>query len=146
MQKRTISPDEFKSIFSRVPRLAVEVFVLTPKGLVMTERSIEPCIGMWHIPGGTVRFGETLSEAVKRVAQDELGVVVKPGKLLGYIEYPKMIELASYDGWPVGMAFEAKVVSGTIRGSEQGEKVGYFKSVPPNTVPDQATFLKQHIF
>lgn len=143
--KRYIPREEFDAIYSRVPRLCVEVIVRTPKGIVLTKRSIEPCLGQWHIPGGTVFFAESLSEAVQRVAHDELGVTVTPGAFLGYIEYPGMLA-DGYKGWPVGMAFEATIAGGDIHGSEQGEELGYFKEVPENTVPDQARFLDKYVF
>ena len=37
---------------------------------------------------GTVRFREPVVDAVKRVADRELGVTASVGPLLGYIEYP----------------------------------------------------------
>jgi 8-oxo-dGTP pyrophosphatase MutT (NUDIX family) len=80
---------EFDSIFSRVPRLCVEVVIAAPeRGVLLTRRDIPPNAGAWHIAGGTVLFGEPLVQSVKRVARDELGLEVAVGELLGYIEYP----------------------------------------------------------
>lgn len=135
-----IPKPEFDAIYGKVPRLTVEVVLRTGDGIVLTKRSIEPCVGQWHIPGGTVRFGESLEQAVCRVALDELGVVVAVGGLLGYIEYPEM-QAAGYNGWPVGIAFAATVTEGKIRGSGQGEEIGYFREVPDNTISEQARFL-----
>ena len=136
---------EFDAIYGRVPRLTVEVIVRTPKGVVLTKRSMEPCKGQWHIPGGTVRFGESLTDAVQRIATDELGITVKIVALLGYIEYPKM-RASGYKGWPVGIAFETVIVGGQLRGSDQGEELGSFAKVPANTIAEQAEFLAQHVF
>ena len=94
---------EYASIFSRVPRLTVEVVIFAAeRGVLLTLREIEPCIGLWHLPGGTVRFGEPVTDAVARVAEDELGLAVRAGDLLGYIEYPSHYEhgLDSPSGWP----------------------------------------------
>ena len=55
-----------------------------------------------------MRFGEPLVEAVKRVAQDELGVAVSAGEMLGYIEYPSHYN-NGLDS-PVGLTFRADVV------------------------------------
>ena len=41
------------------------------KKVYLTKRSIEPCKGLWHLPGGTVRFGESLTEAGKLTANKE---------------------------------------------------------------------------
>ncbi len=77
---------------------------------MLTLRTFGPCRGLWHIPGGTVRFGEPLVDAVARVARDELGVTVAVGDMLGYIEYPSHYENGL--DCPVGIAFAAEIVEG----------------------------------
>ena len=62
-----LTPDEFRDIYSKVPRLTVEVVLRSPAGVLLTLRDIEPCRGLWHLPGGTVRYGEKLLDAVRRV-------------------------------------------------------------------------------
>jgi len=57
---------EFEEIYSKVPRLTVEVVVQSPLGILLTKRASGPCSGLWHIPGGTVRFGEPIRAAVSR--------------------------------------------------------------------------------
>lgn len=114
--------------------------MVTKEGVVLAKRSIEPCIGMWHIPGGTVYFGETPEMAVERVAMDELGVKVSINKLLGVITYPKM-HADGYFGWPLGVAYEVTITDGTIRGSYQGEEVALFTSTPEMIIAEQADFL-----
>jgi ADP-ribose pyrophosphatase YjhB (NUDIX family) len=104
---------EFEAIYARVPRLTVEVVIASAQeGVVLTLRTFGPCRGLWHIPGGTVRFGEPLVDAVARVARDELGVTVAVGDMLGYIEYPSHYENGL--DCPVGLAFAAEIVEGDI--------------------------------
>ena len=101
--------EEFDHIFSRVPRLTVELVIASDdRGVLLALRDFGPCQGLWHLPGGTVRFGEPLVEAVKRVAQDELGVAVSAGEMLGYIEYPSHYN-NGLDS-PAGLTFRADVV------------------------------------
>jgi ADP-ribose pyrophosphatase YjhB (NUDIX family) len=135
---------EFNAIYTRVPRLTVEIVVSTHAGIVLSRRAIEPCKGQWHLPGGTVRFGESLHAAVARVARDELAIDVSVGRLLGYIEYPEMLR-AGYQGWPVGIAFEATVVQGEPSSGNQSDEVGVFRTVPADTIAEQAAFLRQHL-
>ncbi|MER7167992.1 NUDIX domain-containing protein [Micromonospora sp. NPDC000207] len=139
---RPLPPAEFAAIYARVPRLTVEVVVTTPTGVVLTRRSIEPCRGRWHIPGGTVHFGELLPDAVRRVARAELGVEVSVLGMLGYIEYPSL-HRGGYPGWPVGIAFEAAVVTGRLAAAEQADEIGTFRRVPDGTIPEQAAFLER---
>ena len=136
--------EEFDTIYSRVPRLTVEVLVRTPDGIVLTKRDIEPCKGQWHLPGGTVLFGETLADTVRRVALEELNVEVAVGKQLGYIEYPISYEHGhnGRKGWPIGIVFEATILKGELKGSSQAEEVASFKKVPDNTFVEQAKYLK----
>ena len=113
MTRPPLPKHEFDRIFSRVPRLTVELVSLDPtRGVLLALRDIEPCQGMWHLPGGTVRFGEPLTDAVARVGRDELGVEVTAGRLLGYIEYPSHYE-NGLDS-PVGLAFEVTVRAGEV--------------------------------
>ena len=99
--------DEFERIFSKVPRLTVEVLITSEeRGVLLALRDVDPCRGMWNLPGGTVRFGERLVQAVRRVAADELGIAVRVGPLLGYIEYPSHYQ-NGLDS-PVGLVFRAE--------------------------------------
>jgi ADP-ribose pyrophosphatase YjhB (NUDIX family) len=138
--------EEFYAIFSKVPRLCVEVVIRDPsgKGILLTKRSIYPRIGEWHFPGGTVLFGETFEEAVKRVALDELGVDVRVGKMLGQITYAQMHK-DGYEGWAISIPFEAAIVGGELRGSEQGEEFKFWEEVPKPTIADTIPFLRKQL-
>lgn len=131
---------EFKKIYSRVPRLNVELIILTPKGVLLTLRSIEPYMGEWHVPGGTVLFRETIKDTITRVAREELGVRVLIKKYLGYIEY-KSHEKRGYFGHSVGLAFLCGIRSGKVRLNREASKMGIFKKIPKNTLIDQKRFL-----
>lgn len=136
--------DEFKAVYSKVPRLTVEVILVRNGGVLLSKRSIIPYKGMWHIPGGTVYRGELVTDAVKRVAKHELGVEVEVGELLGYIEYPSAVHESDFDR-PVGLAFMVTYNGGTITGSHQGEEITSFSEIPDNTIPEQKNFLEQHV-
>ena len=84
---KPFSHEEFKNIYSRVPRLCVELVVKTPEGVILSLRKLPSYRGKWHIPGGTVFYKEKVTDAVKRVAAEELGIEVSIRELLGYIDY-----------------------------------------------------------
>ena len=131
---------EFDAIFRRVPRLSVEVVIFTAeRGVLLMLRDIPPNVGAWHIPGGTVLFGERLTDAVGRVARDELGLEVTVGDLLGYIEYPSHYE-NGLDS-PVGLAFEA-IPNAGARTPEGG---GWFTTLPAGLYAEQAEFLARRL-
>jgi 8-oxo-dGTP pyrophosphatase MutT (NUDIX family) len=137
--------DEFDWIFSRVPRLTVEVVIAcTERGVLLALRDFGPCKGLWHLPGGTVRFGEPVTEAVKRVALDELGLTVNVGELLGYIEYP-----SHYDNGldsPVGLAFRAQPPIADIPDERHlPSESAWFTTLPENMHGEQREFLARHL-
>ena len=145
MPKR-IPFEEFKKIYSRVPRLTVEVIVKTPKGIVLIKRGIQPYKNQWHIPGGTVYKKERLEDAVRRVAKSEMGIVVKPIKFLGYIDYIETEGKKGGFGRAVGLVFLVKKISGDFMGSSEGEEWRIFSKLPKNTIGVQKEFLKRNGF
>lgn len=138
--KPTTAPlpkDEFDRIFARVPRLTVEVLIVAQAaGVLLALRDVEPCLGTWNLPGGTVRFGEPLVQAVRRVARDELGIPVRVGPLVGYIEYPSHYE-NGLDS-PVGLVFRAEPDDGA---QPRGR---WFSALPENMHEEQRRFLLDH--
>ena len=136
---------EFDWIFSRVPRLTVEVVIASPdRGVLLALRNSGPCQGLWHLPGGTVRFAEPVTEAVKRVALDELGLTVSVGDLLGYIEYP-----SHYDNGldsPVGLAFRALPSTAEMPDERDlRSECAWFTALPENMHDEQRAFLTRHL-
>jgi ADP-ribose pyrophosphatase YjhB (NUDIX family) len=131
---------EFKRIYRKVPRLCVDAAIVTKDGILLVKRDITPAKGMWHLPGGTVLIGESNTDALSRIAKSEVGLDVKADNFIGLIEYSP--EYAY--GQTTGLVYTVKVLGGKARGSKAGKEVGYFKSIPENTLPDQAEFIKNH--
>jgi 8-oxo-dGTP diphosphatase len=138
MMRGPLPQHEFDAIFSRVPRLTVEVVVVSgARGVLLQLRDAGPCAGLWSLPGGTVRFGEPVVDAVKRVAHDELEMTVDIDEFLGYIEYPSHYnnDLDS----PVGLAFRVSALDppDTPRNCE------WFTVLPDNMHDEQRAFLSE---
>ena len=135
-----LTQEEFESIYSKVPRLTVEVIVRDSSGAIyLTQRSIEPCGGQWHLPGGTVRFGEALSDAVRRVAKKELSIDVQKADNRGYIEYPS--HYRKFRDSPVGLVFEVTDYRGDIMVNNEASNSGWFTKLPTGMHADQDDFL-----
>ena len=69
--------------------LVVDVVIRTPRGVVLIKRRNEPYKGRWALPGGFVRYGEMVEDAAAREAEEETGLRVKLGKLVGIYSDPK---------------------------------------------------------
>ena len=135
----------FDEIYRQVPRFCVEVVINTKQGIVLTKRLIPPCVGMWHLPGGTVYNGEKLDEAVHRVAYDELGAKIHIKNMVGIIEYQDLYDKGF--GHLVGIAFLCELKSEEqgqkFKGSFQAEEIETFETIPDNTIPEQKRFLER---
>lgn len=59
------------------PRPAVGVVVIHDDQLLLVQRSKDPYRGCWAVPGGKVKWGETLANAAAREVKEETGLVVE---------------------------------------------------------------------
>ena len=62
------------------PQPAVGAVVFKGDAVLMIQRGSAPSRGMWAIPGGRVRLGETLQAAAEREILEETGVVIRAGE------------------------------------------------------------------
>ena len=139
---RPFSPEEFKEIFSRVTRLCVELVIKTPQGIILSLRNLPTWNSMWHLPGGMVFYRETVTDAIERVAKDELGIDITIHKLLGYNEYPSEEKERGF-GWSVGLMFlcSSKVIDIRPNNNEASE-IKMFNELPPSLIEEHKTFLQ----
>jgi colanic acid biosynthesis protein WcaH len=82
-----IPDDQWETIVRNVPIVSVDLVVLTDDGVVLAKRTNEPVKGEWFVPGGRVRKGERLEDAVHRVARKELGIEIEIVESLGAYEH-----------------------------------------------------------
>lgn len=72
-------PDEVFYYISRTtPLVNVDLLIKDEKGRTLLSWRNDQCCGQgWHVPGGIVRFRETLETRVKKAAETEIGVEVE---------------------------------------------------------------------
>jgi 8-oxo-dGTP diphosphatase len=66
--------------------VAVGAVVRRDDELLVVRRGHGPAAGQWSVPGGRVRFGEDLREAVVREVLEETGIEVVVERFLGWVE------------------------------------------------------------
>lgn len=140
-----IPENDYGFIFTQVPRLCVDLAVKTNKGILLSLRDIPPDKGKWHLPGGAVLFGETLKQAIKRIAKEETGLRVKIRKIVGVAEMTN--EPFSSKGkfrHSVSIVHLVSPAGGKLKGSWQAKHLRFFKKIPPNTARVHERFLKEH--
>lgn len=60
------------------PQTAVGAIVFRDDKVLLVKRTNNPGKGLWAIPGGRVKLGETLKEAAMREVKEETGVIISP--------------------------------------------------------------------
>ena len=71
--------NETSRSYPDAPRPAVGAVVFKDDAVLLVQRGNSPSRGMWAIPGGSVRLGETLQAAAEREIFEETGVVIRAG-------------------------------------------------------------------
>ena len=82
-----VPDDEWETIVRNVPIVSVDLVVQSADGVVLGKRTNAPAKGEWFVLGGRVHKHERLTEAVYRVAREELGVDVEIVEQLGAYEH-----------------------------------------------------------
>lgn len=141
-RKYPLTFKEFKYIYSKVPKLCVEVVISTDKGYLLTFRTKNGWVNKWHLPGGTLHYREKVTDCVNRVALEELGIKVSIKKFLGYIEYFSEVKERGF-GYSVSLAFLCEPLSNNYILDDQAEKLDFFKKIPANTVREHIEFFKR---
>ena len=130
MSRKKLTEANFKKIYSTVPRLCVDLIIVKDKKFLLTKRSIIPFKGLWHFPGGSVLYRETIKQAISRVAKAELGVKVIPQFFLGYME-------GLYDGYrhTISLVFRCKLGKNQKPQTlEQANKLKFFSKIPSKVI------------
>jgi len=59
-----------------VPIPAVGAIVVGSKGLLLALRAKNPAKGLWSVPGGLIKIGETQRDALRREVLEETGIQI----------------------------------------------------------------------
>jgi 8-oxo-dGTP diphosphatase len=94
--------------------------------------------GLWEFPGGSVEFGETLRDALRREIHEEFGIVIEVGDLLDVVDH---LLPAEGQHW-VSPTFLCRIVAGEpqIREPEKCTAIGWFH---PDDLPVELTAISR---
>ena len=65
------------TVYPDAPRVAVGAIVFNNNKVLLVQRGKPPGEGVWAIPGGSVKLGETLQKAAEREVLEETGVTIR---------------------------------------------------------------------
>lgn len=86
------------------PKPVAGIIPLDAEGrIILLRRGFDPGRGLWTFPGGFVDLGESVEEAARRELDEELGIEIELGPLVGvYSRAEERVVLIVYRGRAVG--------------------------------------------
>lgn len=72
----------YNQIIKLIPIVSVEAAIQMDDGFLFFRRNNEPAKGEWWFPGGRIKKGETLQEALHREVKEETGLTITQYKLI----------------------------------------------------------------
>lgn len=82
MSMTFIDHDLYRQILQSMPIACVDVAIVADGKVLLVRRKDDPARGQWWVPGGRVRKGETLKEAARRKALEEVGIPCHIGPII----------------------------------------------------------------
>lgn len=141
-RKFDLSPEEYMSIYSKVPRLVVGLIINNENGILLAKRRSGGWVGKWHFPGGMVRYREKLTDSVQRIAKEELGMSVNIVKTLGYVEYFSEESERGF-GYTICLPFLVEPENYNFAQGEQYDEKAFFQELPNGTIDEEKEFLSK---
>lgn len=149
MHKNYLTDEEFFRIYTRVPRLNVDLVIESEGKILLAKRNIEPNHGEWHLLGGTVYKEETITEASVRIAKAESGLDVKVLRCLGYMEFLHEMRSGVVNKnikgelHTISIVMEAQSIGGSVKKDDNADELQFFEETPENNVvKEHYAFLK----
>ena len=106
--------------------MAVGAIIIKENRILLVKRNKEPGEEAWAIPGGSVRLGETLQEAVEREILEETGLRVKAKDPVYTFDLIKRDHENRIRFHYVIIDLVADLIGGELRPSDDAADAGWF--------------------
>ena len=126
----------YELILDVLPIASVEAIISKDNSLLFLRRKNSPAKGQWWFPGGRIRKGEKLEEALVREVKEETGLDVIESKLVNV--YSRIFD----ERHDITIAYFCKCKQDIITLNNEHSEYKYFKKLPKNTHPYLIEVLK----
>lgn len=131
-----MSEKRFNNFRRSFPFSCIDLIVLDKQNkFLLVRRNIPPYKGKWCLPGGIIRYGEKMIDAINRIAQKELGIEVELIREVGFFE--KIFQ----ERHDISHCFLVRLKSKIIKLDFQATRATFFSDIPKQI----ASFHKEMI-
>ncbi|MGQ9760038.1 MAG: NUDIX hydrolase [Candidatus Methanomethylicaceae archaeon] len=109
------------------PLVGVGVILIKDHKILLVKRGHEPNKGMWSIPGGLIKLGETAEDAAVRETMEETGLKITLGQIVGIFNVVARDEEGRVKYHYVIIDYLGEVVGGTLTAGTDVTDVKWFR-------------------
>jgi colanic acid biosynthesis protein WcaH len=119
----------YDEIVKYMPIPSVEAIIVKDGRLLFLKRKNSPARGEWWFPGGRIRRGESIEEALLREVREETGLNVTEYRLVNVYSriFPERHDIA--------IVFICKCGEGEIRLNDEHSEFKFFENLPEGIHP-----------
>lgn len=118
------------------PRVAVGALVVRDQQVLLVRRGKAPARGLWAIPGGSVRLGESLRHAAEREILEETGLTIRAGEPVLTFESIRRDDHGRVRFHYVIVDLAAEYVAGAVRPADDATDARWFSWADIASEPD----------
>lgn len=124
------------------PRVGVGAVVLWEGRVLLVRRGAAPAQGLWAIPGGGLRIGETLQAGAEREILEETGIVIRAGDPVFICDSFERDGSGRFRFHYVIVDVTADYVSGDVKGADDALEARWVSPEEIRGLPVTKTTLK----
>jgi 8-oxo-dGTP diphosphatase len=109
------------------PILGVGAIVFRDAEVLLVKRGQAPSAGLWSIPGGAVKLGETVAAALRREVLEEVGLKVRVGPLVAILDRVFRDQEGRVQYHYVLLDYLCHPVSGQLKAGSDAAGAGFFR-------------------
>jgi 8-oxo-dGTP diphosphatase len=109
---------ESSNIYPVEPRVGIGAITIKDGKVLLVKRGIEPSKGLWAVPGGTLKLGETMQECAAREIMEETGITIKIGACIYVFDFIEHDSKGNIKFHFVVVDFAADYVAGESKGAD----------------------------
>ena len=123
-------PDSlYKEIVKWMPIPSVEAIIVRNGKLLLLRRKYDPAKGQWWFPGGRIRKGESIEEALFREVEEETGLTVTNYRLVNVYSriFPERHDIT--------IVFLCECDEGEVKLNDEHSEFKFFEEIPKDIHP-----------